>query len=159
MTRIAVTGHRGLSVATELLLTAALSLLLDACGGEELVGYSCVAEGADYLFARVVLELGGRLVVVVPARRYRASLPATHRPRYDELLRRASDVVELPHREVVDQAYVDAGHELIRQAELLIAVWDGQPSRGPGGTADVVAAARRAGLPVTVVWPRGARRV
>jgi hypothetical protein len=157
--RIAVTGHRGLSVQTELLLTARLRRLLGSCGGEDLVGYSCVAEGADYLFARVVLELGGRLVVVVPAQHYRASLPATHRPRYDELTGRASGIVELPHREVVDQAYVDAGDELIRQAELLVAVWDGQPSRGPGGTADVVAAARRAGLPVTVVWPRGARRI
>jgi hypothetical protein len=37
-------------------------------------------------------------------------------------------------------------------------VWDGLPSRGLGDTADVVAAARAAGLPVAVLWPAGARR-
>jgi hypothetical protein len=36
------------------------------------------------------------------------------------------------------------------------AVWDGQPSGGLGGTADVVAAyAREWGVPVEVVWPEG----
>ncbi|MGV9675297.1 hypothetical protein ACWDSJ_08460 [Nocardia sp. NPDC003482] len=35
---------------------------------------------------------------------------------------------------------------------------DGKPARGYGGTADVVEAARRQGLPVTVVWPEGAER-
>jgi len=35
-------------------------------------------------------------------------------------------------------------------ADLLIAVWDGKPARGPGGTADVVAYAASAGKPY--VW-------
>jgi hypothetical protein len=33
---------------------------------------------------------------------------------------------------------------------VLIALWDGQPSRGKGGTAEIVAYARQRGIPV--VW-------
>jgi hypothetical protein len=42
--------------------------------------------------------------------------------------------------------------------EHLVAVWDGEPSDGHGGTGDVVAAARERGLPVTAVWPDGTAR-
>ncbi|OEV05450.1 hypothetical protein [Streptomyces oceani] len=52
-----------------------------------------------------------------------------------------------------------AGSEsLVGLVEQLLAVWDGQPSRGYGGTAEVVAYARRMGVPVTVLWPEGATR-
>ncbi len=47
---------------------------------------------------------------------------------------------------------------MIGQAGQLWAVWDGQPARGYGGTADVVACARDNGLPVRVIWPDGACR-
>ena len=40
----------------------------------------------------------------------------------------------------------------------MFAVWDGQPARGYGGTADVVNEAHRRGLPVTIIWPDGANR-
>jgi hypothetical protein len=39
-----------------------------------------------------------------------------------------------------------------------LAIWDGRPARGYGGTADVVAEAQREGLPVVVLWPEGAQR-
>jgi hypothetical protein len=42
--------------------------------------------------------------------------------------------------------------------DAMVAVWDGAPAGGHGGTADVVDAARERGVPVTVVWPVGARR-
>lgn len=46
--------------------------------------------------------------------------------------------------------YATIGQMLVRQADLLIALWDGKPARGSGGTADVVSEARRSGVPV--VW-------
>ena len=51
-----------------------------------------------------------------------------------------------------------ASELMIKHADQLWAVWDGQPARGYGGTADVVAAARDQGLPVRVIWPHGAHR-
>lgn len=51
-----------------------------------------------------------------------------------------------------------ASVEMLKHADLLFAVWDGLPARGFGGTADVVAHARKAGVPVIVIWPNGAHR-
>jgi hypothetical protein len=53
---------------------------------------------------------------------------------------------------------MDASRHMLADADVLLAVWDGQPARGYGGTADVVNAARDQGIPVTIVWPAGAMR-
>lgn len=61
-------------------------------------------------------------------------------------------------------AVLDIGGDLIAVVPAenyragLIAVWDGQPAAGFGGTADVVAYARNHDIVVTVVWPDGAER-
>ncbi|NUP64306.1 MAG: hypothetical protein HOW71_19265 [Nonomuraea sp.] len=51
-----------------------------------------------------------------------------------------------------------ASARMLDDAEVLFAIWDGQPARGYGGTADVVAEARRREVPVRVIWPDEARR-
>ena len=51
-----------------------------------------------------------------------------------------------------------ASQSMLDLVDTLIAVWDGQPARGYGGTADVVNEARRRGTPVLIVWPDGASR-
>jgi len=51
-----------------------------------------------------------------------------------------------------------ASRAMLARADCLYAVWDGKPARGYGGTADVVAEAEGSGIPVTVIWPEGARR-
>ena len=51
-----------------------------------------------------------------------------------------------------------ASELMIDTADELYAVWDGEPARGYGGTADVVAYARGCGKPVSVFWPDGAQR-
>ena len=51
-----------------------------------------------------------------------------------------------------------ASELMIKHADQLWAVWDGQPARGYGGTADVVTAARNNGLPVRIIWPHGTHR-
>nr|BFF01852.1 hypothetical protein GCM10020241_35270 [Streptoalloteichus tenebrarius] len=119
---------------------------------------SCLADGADTLFAQAVLDLGGTLVVVVPARAYRDNLPESHHATYDDLLARASKVVRLEHVDSTAEAHMKASLRMLDIADHLIAVWDGLPARGYGGTADVVQAAQERGLPVTVVWPPGAHR-
>lgn len=44
--------------------------------------------------------------------------------------------------------HTPAANFLLRQIDVLIAVWDGQPAMGPGGTADIAALAVGRGLPV-----------
>jgi hypothetical protein len=119
---------------------------------------SCLADGPDTWFAQSVLELGGRLVAVIPAEQYRDGLPTEHHPTYDALLGRASKVLRLNHVESTPEAHMEASERMLAEADELVAVWDRKPARGHGGTADVVAAARKRAVPVVVVWPSGAHR-
>jgi hypothetical protein len=130
-----------------------------AAGGD-LTGISCIAKGADSLFAEVVLELGGRLIAVIPSQDYRQNkVKSDHAPTFDRLREATAEVVVLDHESANRAAYEDANRTLLQRAERLVAVWDGQPPSGKGGgTADTVLEAREAGLSVEVVWPEGAAR-
>lgn len=156
--RIAITGHRELPAETERLVDQAIRQQLAAYTGRDLVGVTNLADGADQLFARAVLDAGGQLDVIVPAARYRDGLPESAHAAYDVLLSRASNVHRLDRIESTEEAHMEASTAMLDRAERLFAVWDGKPARGYGGTADVVAEARNRGIPVTVIWPEGASR-
>jgi hypothetical protein len=159
VTRLGITGHRGLPAATERLVDTALRNEIAGYAQDgELVGVTAIADGADSLFAQAVLDAGGSLVVIIPAEQYRESFPAEHHATYDNLLARATRVISLDHIQSNSDAHMDASVRMIQEIDQLLAVWDGQPARGYGGTADVVAAAQERELPVTVVWPVGAER-
>jgi hypothetical protein len=155
---VAITGHRGLPAATERLVDTAIREQLAAYAGSELVGISNLADGADQLFARAVLDAGGQLEVIVPAAQYRDGLPESAHAEYDSLLAKAAKVDRLDRVESTEQAHMEASSAMLARADRLFAVWDSMPARGYGGTADVVAEARQRGVPVTVIWPEGASR-
>ena len=77
---------------------------------------------------------------------------------HDALFAKASAVDRLDRVESTEDAHMEASRAMLAQADRLFAVWDGPPARGYGGTADVVAEAHKRGIPVTVIWPDGARR-
>jgi hypothetical protein len=156
--RIAFTGHRGLPPATARLVDAAIRAELSGRAGS-VTGLSCLADGADQVFARAVLDLGGRIEAVVPAARYRRGLPPRARAEFDLLLARAGAVHRLRYpAPATSMAHMAAGEFMLGLAGELWAVWDGKPARGYGGTADVVAHARACDIPVLVIWPDGACR-
>ncbi|MGW0789666.1 hypothetical protein ACWD04_15745 [Streptomyces sp. NPDC002911] len=159
MTTLAVTGHIDLTEKSVPLLRAALRELL-APYSEDLTGVSCIAAGADSLFAEEVSAMGGRLVVVIPSLDYRSEVVKPEDgPVFDHLQETAVEVQTLPYETADRAAYEAANGELLKRADRLVAVWDGTPPSGNGGgTADLVAEARRAGMPVDVVWPDGAAR-
>jgi hypothetical protein len=156
--KVAITGHRGLPPGTSQLVEAAIRAELRRCSTGDLTGVSCLADGADQIFARAVLDLGGRLEVVVPAADYRAVLPAAGHAVYDELLASATEVFRLSHRSSTSEAFMDASRRMLGYVDRLLAVWDGKPARGFGGTADVVRLANDLGLATTILWPPGATR-
>jgi hypothetical protein len=156
--KVAITGHRGLPPGTSQLVDAAIRAELRRCPAGDLTGVSCLADGADQIFARAVLDLGGRLEVVVPAADYRAVLPAACHAAYDELLAGAAEVFRLSHRTSTSEAFMDASRRMLGYVDQLLAVWDGKPARGFGGTADVVHLAGDLGVTVTNLWPAGATR-
>lgn len=152
-----MTGHTDLPPDTAGLVADALRAVL--AGTAPLVGLTCLAPGADQLFAEVVLELGGRVEVVLPADDYRdEKVTPAQWPLFDELVRRADRVRTMPFPRSDHAAYQAAALAVVESADRLVAVWDGVPDDSVGGTAATVAAARERGLPVTVVWPAGARR-
>ncbi len=106
---------------------------------------SALADGADQMGASIALELGFELHAVLPfdRERYRADLADDEaRERLDALLGRASCVLELPGETGHNlDSYVMAGRATVAHSDVLIAVWDGLPPRGRGGTGEVVRAA------------------
>ena len=168
---VGVTGHRKEALPAEACadleerIRSALTLVIDgaaAVHAQEALFYtddplrllfiSPLADGADQIAARVAVELGFELHVVLPFARvvYRRELADdASRSAFDELLGKASCVLELPgeHEQPID-AYVMTGRATIAHCDLLMAVWDGLPPRGRGGTGEVVELAVVNGTPV-----------
>jgi hypothetical protein len=157
---IAVTGHMDLSPDSIPLVRAALDeYLAPIAAAGQVTGVSCIARGADTLFAEAILATGGRLMAIIPSQDYRQSkVKPDHAPTFDNLVEAARDVTVLPFTSANRDAYEAANRVLIERADRLVAVWDGQPPNGKGGTADTVTQARAAGIPVDIIWPPGAVR-
>ena len=103
---------------------------------------SPIADGADQIAAEIALDLGWELQAILPFERaaYRASL-ANHgaRERFDALIERSACLLELPgDPDRGLDAYVMTGRATVAHCDVLIAVWDGLPPRGRGGTGEVV---------------------
>ena len=127
---------------------------------EPLVGVTCLARGADQLFARAVLDLGGQIEVVLPASGYQDRMvKPDNATEFAELIGKAAIVATMPFQTSNREAYMAASEHMLGSVDTMVAVWDGQPADGHGGTGDIVAAARDRGLDVAVVWPEGAGRV
>jgi hypothetical protein len=155
--RIGVTGHINLAAGTAALVRRALVAYLTTVRATEIVGVTCLAAGADQLFAQTVREAGRAYEVILPAPDYRAVVPDDERPQFDELLAGAR-TVDYAAESSGAAAYVAANHLLLDRVGALVAVWDGLPCADPASTASVVSAARRRGLDPTVIWPPGAAR-
>lgn len=130
-----------------------------------------LAAGADQRIAEVALEQGYELTCPFPfpeaeyAQDMQRDAAALHDPevlpRFERLRARAATVFELDGRrstpeapDAQERAYQAVGRLVLENSDVLVAIWDGQRSRGVGGTAQVVSEALEAGLPVVVVPPQ-----
>lgn len=157
MTTVGITGHQNIPASALPFIRDGLRRTLRPV--PSLVGVTSLAAGADQLFADTVLELHGELRVIVPCDAYESTFTEVDRRRYADLLATATSVVRLPHDQPSEDAFLDAGQRVADECELLIAIWDGEESRGVGGTADVVAYARERDRDVRVMWPEGVKRL
>jgi hypothetical protein len=155
-----VTGHMDLGPATRRLVAEHLmaELTAELQPGESLVGLSCLAPGADQVFAWVVAALGGNLVVVRPCARIEETLDGRDLDGMRAAAALAVDTIELPFDEPSNAAYAAANDEVLARSDVLVAIYDDGPSAGQGGTAELVGLARARGKRVLVVWPDGAVR-
>ena len=151
---LGVTGHRK--------LTGDLDTLKGAIAGEfrKLAGryaaspfllLSGLAEGADQIVADLALEILPECALIavlpMPPKAFETDFSdEIARAKFDALLARAEAVVEIETEgdawrqpgEQRDLLYARVGALIAEHAQILIAVWDGQPGRGMGGTRDVV---------------------
>lgn len=68
---------------------------------------------------------------------------------FERALAAADEIVALPgHRSDLENAYVLVGESLVGTTDIMIAIWDGELGRGPGGTAHVVELALQSSVPV-----------
>ncbi|MGW0855561.1 hypothetical protein [Streptomyces sp. NPDC002690] len=158
MHRIGVTGHRSIPPAAYAQVHEGLCEALRVTGGS-LEALSSLAVGADQLFAQLALARGARLTAVIPSDDYEKCFEEEDDlARYLMLKSLAGREVRLDYPHSTDEAYYAAGTWIADHCDRLVAVWDGLPARGLGGTGDIVTYARALGRPVTVIWREGVRR-
>lgn len=153
---VGFTGHRQLAdsaIAGRCIAEAITSLREGS--PEEWLATSSAAAGSDLLFARQVLDAGiaWEAVLPLPLADFEKDFTPGQWQEVGALLGRAKIVRVISSAGNRDEAYLDCGVETVNSCDVLIAVWDGEPARGRGGTAEVVAFARELGRPLIVIDP------
>lgn len=157
---IAVTGHRpnrlsGSHTALMLICREVLSVIRkDISRGDPApIALSGLAEGADRIFAEAALKEGFRLEAVFPFQEddYRTTFMSPHSDDFYTLKDKSSNIHMLNGDIQNEQdGFHNLGLFLVEKCDMLIAIWDGKPGVGKGGTPDVIQLARAANKPV--VW-------
>lgn len=151
--KVGVTGHQDLQASAAVEMRQVIHELFRRYG--RITGICSLAAGADQLAAEAILELGGEVEVVLPCDRYAHTFNSKALTEFNRLLSRATAVTVLPYPEPSESAFLAGGLVVVERSQRILAVWDGLPSRGLGGTADIVMYARALNRPVDVVWPTG----
>lgn len=156
---IGFSGHRELpneataraAVRAEISSLKSAAVLMHAW----LVAVSSVALGADLVFAEECLAAGlpWKCLLPFPQEEFRRDdFTEADWARVEQCLARAYRVETLTegiplNPEARNKAYTDCGHRTVEAADVMLLLWNGQPSKGSGGTADMWEYARTLNRP------------
>ncbi len=132
-----------------------------AAENDQLVLKDVLGSGDDRLVLETVLgEVDARLEVALPLEvgDYVDDFKTEESQKeFRSLLARArsSDVWTAPGGLEREEAYERAGRYVVNRCDALIAVWDGEQSKGRGGTAEIVGYAQERGVPIAWVHTVG----
>jgi hypothetical protein len=152
---IGFSGHRELTnpgnVAAH--IGGALDKLAGMCG--PLATVSSSASGADILFLEEVARRKLPHLIILPFHmaRFEKDFTPADWQRVQAYVKHAQNVEEIGSAASDDEAYMEVGERTVEQADIVIAVWDGKPAAGLGGTADAVAHARMLDKPLIWINP------
>ncbi|MCB2113048.1 MAG: hypothetical protein KDD85_05805 [Parvularculaceae bacterium] len=146
--KVGVSGHRDREGADWDWVRAEMEAVLERVDCTS--GASCLAPGADMIFAEIILTLGRELTVMTPVAPSAAAAGCNEKE--DALIAAASKVRRIAGANA-DEAFFNAGKAVVDDSDLMIFVWDGGPSRGLGGTADIVAYARECNRRAVILDP------
>ncbi len=146
--RIGITGHQARpGIDWGWVRTTLRTEIANLNGVKEAM--SSLAVGSDQVFADVCLALSIPLTAVIPTEGYERFFESDGLLKYRDLLSQ-SRIVQLRGSSDDEDDFLRAGLLIAEQSDLLFAVWDGRPSKGKGGTGDIVANAKKSGR--TVTW-------
>jgi hypothetical protein len=150
--RVGVTGHQRLAdPSTWPWVEEVVSRELDAMT-RPLVVVTSLAIGADQLVARIGAARGATVHAVLPFANIERTFEKENLQAYRRVRSQASvEVLETPGTD--EDAYLAAGRRVAELSDVMIAVWDGKPAKGKGGTADIVGYAVEFGVPVVHINP------
>ncbi len=133
-----ITGHQNLGSAenifwlSERLRSAIKQNNID-------IGLTSLAIGADQLFAETLKDMHIRYIAIIPCNGYEQTFTTSNDlEKYNSFLRSAFEIVNLPFDKPSEVAFYEAGKQLASTSDMIIAIWDGQPAKGLGGTGDIV---------------------
>lgn len=114
--------------------------------------HTALATGADQIAAICARSSGYFVRALLPFEPsdYRKDFaPGEELDGFEQALEAADEIVALPgDRSDLQGAYVLVGESLVGTTDMLIAIWDGERARGPGGTGHVVELALQNSVPI-----------
>ena len=154
MIRIGVTGHRALSNYDDLIhsIDLAFDKIISSVDASSIQILSSLAEGADRLVASLAIENhGAQLIAPLPFKTpdYMLDFDSeASQKEFHALLEKAEETIIISREKTRQECYLSAGRYILKNCDVLIAVWNGKPAKGVGGTADIVSEARMINLPI-----------
>lgn len=152
--RVGITGHQDLGSNAD--RAWILSHLVSQIEKPELKsGFTSLAIGADQLFASLLRKQGKPYTAIIPCEGYEETFQTqADLETYRSLLSGSFSVVQLPFSHPSEQAFWEAGKNIVEASDYMIAIWNGLPPRGLGGTADVVRYSLEQGKKVIHINPK-----
>lgn len=151
---VGFTGHRELP--DERVVGGALAVVLADLSAERptaVVGSA--AAGADTLAleAARALELPAVVILPFPAARFKDGFTPAQWERASALIDHAIAVEVVNDGSDREAGFLESGLRTVDGADIVVAVWNGRPPKGPAGTGAIVAYARALAKPLLIVDP------
>jgi hypothetical protein len=136
--KVGITGHQLLgSEETVKWLESTLKECIEQYNIDQ--GITSLAIGADQLYAEILRKKHLSYSVIIPCKGYETTFQNDHdRKMYQELLQNAFETIQLPFDEPCETAYYEAGKQVVNSSDIMLAIWNGLPAKGLGGTGDIV---------------------
>jgi hypothetical protein len=155
---VGFTGHRHVrneNRIAEVLREVIASLQREV--GRDVIGRSSIATGGDTLFAEACLAASLKWIAQLPfpEAEFKKDFTGPEWRRARALLDRAERIEISAQVAERPRGYLDCGLATVDGADVMIALWDGNAPRGPGGTAEIVEHARLKQKPLILISPDG----
>jgi hypothetical protein len=149
--QIGITGHQHRPGISWPWVTSALKTEIEMLQ-DVTKALSSLAVGADQVFAELALRKQIPVLAVIPTPNYSVFFKEDDLRRYKKLLQQC-ETIELDTPGDDEHRFYEAGKFIVRNSDLLFAVWDGENSQGVGGTGDIVRYAKENNRAVVHINP------